>query len=222
MPGDQCGYNASCGPSVTDPTVVTFTIVRTYSAKTRKLLSVAYVCPDPETGIGPPPLPTAAAISAEVTRRAPVPVTLAGGTDYLVRAAIVFYMTGPNAQPVTAVTIPHIPLGGYNLTAKLSLAKTVWRWGDGTSTTVTTGSLTGQPYTDRIPCESATECRHYISHVYATPANRTVTVQAFWHVTVTVDGTGENIPIAGDVYRSDPTGKDITLHRAHAILVPNR
>ena len=151
-----------------------------------------------------------------------MPVTLAGGTDYLVRAAIVFYMTGPNSQPVTDVSIPHIPLGGYNLTAKLSLAKTVWRWGDGTSTTISTGSLTGQPYTDRIPCESATECRHYISHTYTAPANRTVTVQAFWHVTVTVDGTGENIPITGDVYRSDPTGKTITLHRAHAVLVPNR
>ncbi len=149
-------------------------------------------------------------------------MTLAGGTDYLVRAAIVFYMTGPNGGAVKDVTIPHFSLGGYNLTAKLSLAKTVWRWGDGTSTTVTTGSLTGQPYTDSIPCESATECRHYISHVYATPADRTVTVQAFWHVTVTVDGTGEKIPIVGDVYRSDPTGKDITVHRAHAILVPNR
>ena len=47
-------------------------------------------------------------------------------------------------------------------------------------------------------------------------------MQAFWHVTVTVDGTGQNIPITGDVYRSDPTGKTITLHQAHAILVPNR
>ena len=151
-----------------------------------------------------------------------MPVTLAGGTDYLVHAAIVFYMTGPNSQPVTSVTIRHVPLGGYNLTAKLTLAKTVWRWGDGMTTTVTTGNLTGQPYTDQIPCESATECRRYISHVYATPADRTVTVQAFWHVAVTVDDTGQDIPINGDVYRSDPTGKTITVHQAHAILVPNR
>ena len=131
-------------------------------------------------------------------------------------------MTGPNAQPVTDVTIPNIPLGGYHLTAKLSLAKTVWRWGDGTNSVISTGSLTGHPYTDQTPCESATECHHYISHVYTSPADRTVTVQAFWHVTVTVDGTGQDIPITGDVFRSDPTGKTITLHQARAILVPNR
>ena len=149
-------------------------------------------------------------------------MTLAGGTDYLVRAAVVFHMTGPGGRPVADVTIPHIPLGAYHLTAELSLAKTVWRWGDSSSTTVTVGNLAGQPYTDRIPCESATQCRRYISHVYAGPGRRTVIVQAFWHVTVTVDGTGQKIPVNGDVYRSDPTGKTITLHQARAVLVPNR
>ena len=133
-----------------------------------------------------------------------------------------FYMTGPGRLPVSEVTIAHIPLGAYHLTAKLALAQTVWRWGDGAATTLTTGDLTGRPYTDRIPCESATQCQRYIAHVYTTPGRRTVAVQAFWHVTVTVDGTGQNIPITGDVYRTDPTGKTITLHQARAILVPNR
>ena len=197
--------------------------VYTYAVGSNKLLGVRDVCPGgKDAPPWPPALPGAAAISAEVSRRAPAPVTLAGGTDYLVRAAIVFYTTGRTGQPLTDLTIPAIPLGAYHLTATLSLAKTVWRWGDGASTTITTGDLTGRPYTDSVPCESATQCQRYISHVYTRPGHRTVTVQAFWHVTVTVDGTGQTIPVAADVYRADPTGKTITLHRARVILVPNR
>lgn len=170
----------------------------------------------------PHPLPSVAAILAEVTRRAPAPVTLAGGTDYLVHAAIVFYMTGPGGRSVRSVTIAHIPLSGYRLTARLALVRTVWTWGDGTSTTVGLGDVAGHPYSDATPCESATVCTAYIAHGYRRPGHATITVQAFWKVQVTVDGTGQNIPVAGDVYRTDPLGKTITVRRARVVLVPAR
>ena len=151
-----------------------------------------------------------------------MPVTLAGGTDYLVHAAIVFYMSGPGGRSVQDVNIAHIPLAGYRLTARLTLARTVWTWGDGSSTIVTQGDLAGHPYTDAEPCESATVCTAYIAHGYRRPGHRNITVQAFWTVKVTVDGTGENIPIAGDVYRTDPIGKSIAVRQARVVLVPTR
>ena len=166
-----------------------------------------------------PPLPSAAAVSDEVTRLAPLPATLAGGTDYVVKAAVVFYATGPGGQPIESPTL-HFPLGGYNLTANLKLAKTTWSWGDGTTTTVTQGNKVGEPYTDATPCESATVCSKYISHVFTTPANRVVRVEAFWDVTVTLDGVGTDVPVTGDgIFRTDTAGKTITLHTARAVLV---
>ena len=166
-----------------------------------------------------PPLPSAAAVSAEATRLAPLPATLAGGTDYVVKAAVVFYATGPGGAPIESPTL-HFPLGGYDLTARLTLAKTQWTWGDGTTTTVTRGDLVGNQYTDSTPCESATVCSKYISHIFTTPARRVVRVEAFWDVKVTLDGVGTDVPVTGGgIFRTDNAGKTITLHTARAVLV---
>ena len=169
-----------------------------------------------------PPLPSAAAVSAEVTRLAPLPATLAGGTDYVVRAAVVFYATGPAGAPIQSPTL-HFPLGGYDLTAHLTLAKTVWTWGDGSTTAVTRGDIVSRPYADSTPCESATVCSAYISHVFTAPGRRVVRVEAFWTVTVTLDGVGTPVPVTGGgIFRTDTAGKTITLHTARAVLVGNR
>ena len=151
-----------------------------------------------------------------------MPMTLAGGTDYVVRAAVVFYATGPNGAPIQDVTL-HFPLAGHRLTAKLTLVETDWSWGDGTSTKVTTGSLVGRPYTDAVPCESATVCSSYIAHVFTKPGRRAISVQARWDVKVTVDATGEPIPVTGGaVHRIDTAGKAIIVHRARVVLVGNQ
>ena len=190
-------------------------ITSTYLTKDNSFVSSSVNC---DVRVGPP-LPSAAAVSQEVTRLAPLPATLAGGTDYVVRAAVVFYATGPGGAPIESPTLK-FPLGGYDLTARLTLAKTVWSWGDGTSTAVTAGNKVGDPYTDETPCESPTACSKYISHVFTTPASRVVRVEAFWDVTVTLDGVGTAVPVTGGgIFRTDTAGKTITLHTARAVLV---
>ena len=193
-------------------------ITSVYLTKDNSFVSSSVDC---NVRVGPP-LPSAAAVSEEVTRLAPLPATLAGGTDYVVRAAVVFFATGPGGETIQSPTL-HFPLGGYDLTAHLTLAKTVWTWGDGSSTSVTSGNLVGRPYTDAVPCESATVCSAYISHVFTAPGRRTVRVEAFWDVTVTLDGVGTAVPVTGGgIFRTDTAGKTITVHTARAVLVGNR
>lgn len=192
-------------------------VYQVYATATRTYLRTEIGC---DVGLGPAP-PTMAAIRDAVTRHAPPPATHSGGTRYLIRAAVVFSTTGPGGRALTDVTIPRFPLAGHTLTARLHLTRTDWAWGDGTTTTYTTGSLVGHPYTDADPCTSTTTCPGYLAHVYTTTGTRTVTVTASWTATVTLDGTPTQIPVTGGVTRPDPTGRTITLHQAHTILVTN-
>jgi hypothetical protein len=168
-------------------------------------------------------LPGIAAIKAEITKRAPLPHATAAGHDYLVNPAIVFYLTS-TAPDLTNVTIRRFNLAGHHFTAQLHLSTTIWTWGDTSSTTYTAANgdpLTGHPYTDNHPCQSLQICTGYISHPYTNTGHYTITAQAHWSGTFTLDTNTDNIPIPGDIYRTDNTGTHITIHQAHAILIPN-
>jgi hypothetical protein len=167
-------------------------------------------------------IPSIAAIKDEITKKAPLPRATAGGSSYVVNAAVVFYLTSalPN---VSDVTIPKFALGGHSFTARLHLTTTIWTWGDGDNSTFTAAGaddLTGHPYTDGWPCESARECSAYISHVYDQTGRFVVTVEAHWSGTFTLDGSAVNIPIPGDIYRADDPGAQITVRAADSVLVP--
>jgi hypothetical protein len=168
-----------------------------------------------------PRLPTGEEITRAVTRVAPLPVTVSGGDKYLVNAAVVFSARGPGGQSLSDVRLINIKLLGYTIQAQLHLVKTVWAWGDGSSDTFaedTHQDLVGQKYTDAIPCESATVCSKYISHVFSRVGSDTIAVTAYWTATVTIDGSAIVIPVTGAVSRGGD-GKAIALVQARSVLV---
>jgi hypothetical protein len=167
-------------------------------------------------------MPTIAAIKAEIVKRAPQPRAAAGGTDYVVNPAIVFYLTS-TVPDLTHVTIPRFELGGHQFTATLDLASSVWIWGDGTNATARSDDASGaagKPYTNDDPCESVAVCSHYVAHPYQRPGHYTITATAHWTGTFTADNSNIQIPIHGDIFRADNAGTQITVHEASAVLVP--
>ena len=190
-------------------------LLNVFSTATNQFLRTEYTC-DGGAGVH---IPTLAELRDAVTRYAPVPQTVSGGTNYLVNGAVVFYANRPADAPLRDLTIADIPLAGLTLTAKLHLTSTEWSWGDGTTTTVASGSLTGTPYSPAHPCESLTVCSAYVSHSFSTSGTRTVRVEAFWDVTVTIAGSTVGIPVTGGVHRPDAAGRTVVIRSAHSILV---
>ena len=175
-----------------------------------------------ETAVGPPALPVAA-IRAEAVRRAPQLQAATGGTNYLINAAVVYYLTGPagrgetDVQSITDVTIPPFTLAGHSFAIRLHLAETDWDWGDG-STSSYTNKPAGQPYRTDIPCRSRTDCPDYIAHTYQQPGGYTISGTAHWTATYTLDGNPLVTPIPGQLTTTS-TPRSITIHQAHAELV---
>jgi hypothetical protein len=192
-----------------------------FDTATRTLLRIDIGC-DVPTGAGLPPI---AAIKAEATRRAPHPHTTAGGTQYLINAAIVFYATPPAGIPsLSDLTIPRFSLAGHAFSIRLHLTHTSWDWADTTTSSYpqpgTTSTALGRPYDDSTPCENTTHCAHYISHPYRHPGTYTIHAQTHWSATYTLDNHPQQIPIPGDIHQTDPTGHTITTHQAHSQLIP--
>jgi hypothetical protein len=200
-----------------DPTkqIVVYQI---FDTATKAFLRTDISC-DVPTGVS---LPSMAAIKAEITKHAPVPTARSGGQNYLVNSAIVFYATPPPGTPsLSDFTVPDFTLAGYNFHVRLHLEQTRWTWGDGHTdnfTAVGTDAL-GQPYSDRIPCESRTNCSRYISHSYRETGRFTITVEAHWTGTFTINANAQHVPIPGDIYRTDTAGRTITVRQARSILV---
>jgi hypothetical protein len=189
-----------------------------YNATTRILIRTDINC---DAAVGPP-MPSIAAIKAEAAKRAPRPHTASGGTNYLVNGAVVFYATPPAATASLAdVRIPLFNLSGHTFDIHLTLTKTVWTWGDDTSTSYTSGSghPLGIPYSDSVPCESHAACSSYISHAYAVPGTFTVTAEAHWTGSYALDRNSQPIPIPGDLFVVDPVGRTVSIQQAHAELV---
>jgi hypothetical protein len=155
-------------------------------------------------------MPSMAAIKDEVTKRAPKSDAGVGGTDFIVNVAVVFYaLTDPDAN------IPAFPLGGRSLTAKLHATKTVWNWGDGTTSTF---DSVGRKYEDEIPCESLTVCSSYIAHSFSTPGFRRVSVEVHWDATVSIDG-GPQIAVPGEIISPAGATAPVAMRQAHSVLV---
>ncbi len=191
---------------------------RVFQTGTNVYLRTELAC---DVGVGAR-LPTIAEIRDEVARRAPVPRVRGGGTRYVINAAIVFYADSEAGGDLNDVLIKDFPLAGHRLTAKLHLTKTVWDWGDGDSGTFTEGDKTGRPYDSSAPCESRAVCTGYVSHVFLSTGTRSVTLTAYWDVTVTIDGGTVQVPVTGGVFRTDPVGRAIQLYQARSILVRPR
>ncbi len=191
---------------------------RVFQTGTNVYLRTELAC---DVGVGAR-LPTIAEIREEVTRRAPVPRVRGGGTRYVINAAIVFYADSEAAGDLNDVVIKDFPLAGHRLTAKLHLTKTVWDWGDGDSATFTDTDKTGRPYDSSAPCESRVVCTGYLAHVFLSTGTRSVTLTAYWDVTVTIDGGTVQVPVTGGVFRTDPLGRAIQLYQARSILVRPR
>jgi hypothetical protein len=165
-------------------------------------------------------LPAAAAIRAEITRRAPAPHARTGGTTYLTNTAIVAYITNPTVADLAAPTLT-FTLAGHHITAHLNLTSATYTWGDGTSTTYPTGGRThplSEPYTDRIPCQHRTRCDHYANHPYNHPGSYRITTTTHWTSTATIDNRPA-IPIPGDIRQTDPAGHTITVRNAYSQLI---
>jgi hypothetical protein len=168
-------------------------------------------------------MPTMGQIRDEVTRQSPEPAALAGGTDYLVNAAVVFYARAKRpAKLVTSVDIPQFPLAGHKLTAHLELTKAVWSWGDGSpeATIEAPGDMVGDPFDEKYqPCEAYDKCSKYVSHAFTRPGKFTVSVHLYWDATVTIDGSPNPIPVTNGVNHADNLGKAVTLREARSVLV---
>jgi hypothetical protein len=205
-------------PGVTiDPTtqVVAYQTIDTI---TGLVIDVSIVCDVPIAT----PLPSTAAINQEITKRAPAPQTTTGGLRYLVGTAIVFYLQPPAPVPSLAdVTVPPFTLAGHSFTVQLHLTQTDWDWGDGQRNIAAasdTTSATGRPFTVDGPCPAIDNCPDYIAHTYRGPGSYTVTTRAHWSGTYRLDGGTQDIPITGDVFRDDPTGRHLTVRSAAAVL----
>jgi hypothetical protein len=199
-------------------------VYHVYDAKTNAFKRIDIGCDVP---VGAR-MPSIAAIKQEVTKYAPEPRATAGGNRYLMNAAIVFYAL-PSAQTaavptLTDIAIPRFDLGGHTFTAQLHVQRTAWNWGDGSQSAEFTagngGDLVGKPFDDRLaPCESDTVCSKYISHVFTRPGTHTVTVEAHWSATFTIDGAADQIVVPGDIFKDDTAGRVVTIVRAHSVLV---
>jgi hypothetical protein len=198
-------------------------VYHVYDAKTNAFKRIDIGCDVP---VGAK-MPSIAAIKQEVTKYAPEPRATAGGTRYLMSAAIVFYAL-PSAQnaavpTLTDIAIPKFDLGGHTFTAQLHLQKMVWSWGDGSPpekfTADNGGDLVGQPYDDHSPCESDTVCSKYISHVFTRPGTHKVTTEAHWTATFTLDGAADRMVVPGDIFKNDTAGRTVTILQARSVLV---
>jgi hypothetical protein len=189
-----------------------------YDTTTREIIRADIDCDAPTDA-----QPGIAAIKAEATKRAPKPRTTTRGTRYLINAAIVFYITPPKGlSQLTDLTIGPFTLRGHKLTIRLHLTQSTWTWGDDTTDTYreTNGdNPVGKHYTDDTPCESNTKCSHYIAHPYTKPGTYTIHAQTHWTGTYTLDRSTKQIPIPGDISTTDPTGRTITTHEVHAVLI---
>jgi hypothetical protein len=201
-----------------DPTkqIVVYQI---YNAVTKAYVRTDIACDTP-TGSA---LPSVAAIRAEATRHAPQPTAASGGTRYLINSAVVFYMRPTHgASNLTDTTIPRFTLGGHTFDVRLHLTESTWTWGDGRTDSYSESQGAdplGRAYDDAVACESRTVCSRYIAHPFESPGRFTITVQAHWTGTFALDGDTRQIPIPGDIYRSDPVGRTITVHEARSVLV---
>jgi hypothetical protein len=181
-------------------------IYRVYNVGNQALVRTDIACDVPVGSA----IPTIAAIKDEVTKRAPKSDAGVGGTDFIINVAVVFYaLTDPDAN------IPAFPLGGRSLTAKLHVTKTVWNWGDGTTSTF---DSVGRKYEDEVPCESLTVCSSYIAHSFSTPGFRRVSVEVHWDATVSIDG-GPQIAVPGEIISPAGATAPVAMRQAHSVLV---
>ncbi|MDQ1752848.1 MAG: hypothetical protein QOE71_3904 [Pseudonocardiales bacterium] len=190
-----------------------------YNAGTKAYVRTDIACDTP-TGSA---LPNIAAIRAEAIRHAPQPTAASGGTRYLINSAVVFYLRPAQGASILAdTTIPRFTLGGHTFDVRLHLTESTWTWGDGRTDSYSESQGAdplGRAYDDAVACESRTVCSRYIAHPFESPGRFTITVQAHWTGTFALDGGTRQIPIPGDIYRSDPLGRTITVYEARSVLV---
>ncbi|UQX89450.1 hypothetical protein M6D93_05445 [Jatrophihabitans telluris] len=184
---------------------------------TGRFLSLDLNCEVP-AGAGLPPI---AAVKREITKQVTPPVVMSGGTRYLYRAGVVFYLRGPTgSSSVVDPAIAPFELGGHRFAVSLHLVRSTWTWGDGPSDTYVASSHdpAGMPYTETRPCESVSVCSAYIAHAWTTTGTHTVGVVAYWQGTYTIDGGRTRIPIPGEISRAG-VNRVVEIRTAHSILI---
>lgn len=148
---------------------------------------------------------------AEVIRLLPRPAIGTGppGGVTLVNIQTLFWLDTAATRNLGTVT-----LLGHAVTIKTTVDHVSWRFGDGSTATITGP---GKPYTSANPCTTKL-CPDYDGHIYRRDGTMTVTATATWTARYRVDnGPWQSLPAP---INGTPSAITLTVKQARAILVP--